>query len=492
MSKVVTKGIDIPVTKIKPSPYQPRMTFDLEDIKGSILRDGILVSLTVRKKEDYFELVDGERRWRLAKELGYETVPCDVIDIDDDTAMRMVWNVNTLRKDYTPKEKAHFFQRMQKDYGMSLEAISREYEIAATTVRAYLNVFKLPDNYQQIVWDRVIPLGVVQELASLFSGVLYVTPENNPEVFIILDRARKEKGFDFMQAREALKPYLAKRRAEQVEQAKEALAEVEPELEPPETPDELRKAAEALKREARRKEEEEKTPEQKAAEAVEKERKKREAVEKERREAEEKAQMALLTGKASAQSKIEKAIEEGVDVTEFTERLKQIESMIDEDPEEAFNEAKTLKDDIDTTIREEQIRRKAAEEAREAERKKLEAERQRLKSEAEAKLRVERERLEAEAETKLEAEKEKLRRDREFISEVRREIISPPIPKVEREKEPLIIKSIDEPVHVISVSLDRETFMKLSNFMKTRGMMVEAAVIYLIEKGLEAIVGDNN
>jgi len=74
MSKVVVKGMDIPVEQIKPSPYQPRMTFDLEDIKGSIMRDGILVTLTVRKKDGFYELVDGERRLRVVKELGYETV----------------------------------------------------------------------------------------------------------------------------------------------------------------------------------------------------------------------------------------------------------------------------------------------------------------------------------------------------------------------------------------------------------------------------------
>jgi len=65
MSKVIAKGMDIPVDQIKPSPYQPRLTFDLEDIKGSIMRDGILVALTVRKNDAYYELVDGERRWLL-------------------------------------------------------------------------------------------------------------------------------------------------------------------------------------------------------------------------------------------------------------------------------------------------------------------------------------------------------------------------------------------------------------------------------------------
>jgi ParB family chromosome partitioning protein len=179
MSKVPAKGIDIPIDKIKPSPFQPRLTFDLEDIKGSIIRDGILVSLTVRKKDGYYELVDGERRWRVAKELGYKTVPCDVIDIDDETARRMVWKVNTLRKDYEPKEKALFFKRMQEEYGMSIRGIAREYDQDPHTVIAYLNVFKLPKDYQQMIWDGVIAIGVIRELEQLFNGVEYSTPRGS-------------------------------------------------------------------------------------------------------------------------------------------------------------------------------------------------------------------------------------------------------------------------------------------------------------------------
>lgn len=267
----------IPIDKIKPSPYQPRLMFDLEDIRGSIEKDGILVALTVREKVGFYELIDGERRLRLAKQLGYTTVKCDVVDVGDEVARRMVWKVNTLRKDYEPKEKAHFFKKMLKPpYGMSLRGIAREYDQSTRTVKAYLNVFKIPKDYQQMVWDRLIPLGVILELEPLFNGVEYSTPEDNPEIFIVLDRAKKEKGFDFMQAREAMKPYLAKLRKEQVDKAKEALAEVEPEVKAPETPEEFEKAAQALKREATKKRESKLTPEEKANREAEKQRKKEE------------------------------------------------------------------------------------------------------------------------------------------------------------------------------------------------------------------------
>ena len=275
-----------------------------------------------------------------------------------------------------------------------------------------------------------------------------------------------------------MRPYLIDVEEKRVESAKEAAGIIEPMIKAPETPEDLRKAADALRREAIRKEEAEKTAEQRAKEKSEKERIAREAAEKKLRELQEKALNSLLSGKNNAQSRIDKAIEDGIDATEFTARLKEIEATITEDPKKAFEEAKELKNDVNTAIREEQIRKEAAEKAREEERKKFEADRKRL---------------EAEAEAKLEAERKKLRSDPKFISEIRRDIISPPVPKAEREKgPPRIIRSIDEPIHTISVGLDRGTFQNLSKFMKNSGMILEAAIIHLIKKGLEMIVGDGS
>jgi len=194
LTKIVAKRIDIPIDKIRPSPFQPRRNFNLEDIKGSIKRDGILMALIVREKEDYYELIDGERRLRAAKELGFKAVPCDVVEADDDAARRMVWKINTHRNDYTLKEKALFFRRMREEHGMSLRGIAKEYDQDHHTVKAYLNVLKLPDDYQQMVWDRVIPIGVIRELEPLFTRGVYspegeLLPEENPQIFEMLDKA---------------------------------------------------------------------------------------------------------------------------------------------------------------------------------------------------------------------------------------------------------------------------------------------------------------
>lgn len=71
MNEAAIKGEEISVDLMKPSPYQPRLIFDLPLISSSIVKDGILVPLTVRKKDGFFELVDGERRWRVANQEGF-------------------------------------------------------------------------------------------------------------------------------------------------------------------------------------------------------------------------------------------------------------------------------------------------------------------------------------------------------------------------------------------------------------------------------------
>lgn len=155
--------MEIPIDKIKPSPHQPRLSFDLEDIRGSIKKYGILDSLIVRKKDGYYELIDGERRWRVAMQEGYKTVPCDIVDVDNETADRMVWNINTLRKNYTVEERARHFKKHQ-DEGMSARAIARIHGYSHMTVSAYLSIFRLPKECHQYVWDGKFGVAKIQRL----------------------------------------------------------------------------------------------------------------------------------------------------------------------------------------------------------------------------------------------------------------------------------------------------------------------------------------
>lgn len=364
-TKTVLETIQIPVDQIKPSPYQPRLIFNLEDIKGSIMRDGILVALTVRKKDGYYELIDGERRWRVAKELGYKAVPCNVIDIDDETARRMIWRVNTLRKDYSTEEKARYMKKLQKD-GLSLREIGRITGYSHQVVNDHLNVFQLPEFYQKMVWSGKIGIGHIHELAPLFNKGGPYGPRITKWLDEILER--RLTGFEL---RKAISPELEEIEEQRVEAAKKAVPKIVPEVKVPETPKELEEAARALRKRA----EELRTPEQ--------------VLEENR----EKARRVL----SNILSKVKKAKDLGLATTEFEKRIEGFKAKIVGAPNEVFKEANELKKSIDTIIKEYEEKQR------------------------EAKIR---ERLEKEFEEKKKEEvKEELLKDEEFRKELRTEVM---------------------------------------------------------------------
>lgn len=246
--------MEVPIELIQPSPYQPRLDFDLEDLKGSIMKDGIASPLVVRQIDTGYELIDGERRLKLAKELGYKTVPCQVIDADDEKAMRLVWRVNVERKDYTPKEKAHHFRNRQKE-GMSLREIGRLFGYSHPEILMYLNVFKLPEEYQEAVWHGDIPIGNIAVLGPLFNS----DGKRLPEILNLLDQRLTRE-----QLQRTVSPTLAKFKEQQVQKAQQAIGEIAPEI-ALETPEDYERAAAALREEAKRRSEALLTPQERAA-----------------------------------------------------------------------------------------------------------------------------------------------------------------------------------------------------------------------------------
>lgn len=334
--------MDVAIDLIKPSPYQPRLDFDLEDLKGSILKDGIASPLVVRQIDTGYELIDGERRTRLAKELGYETVPCQVIEADDEKAMRLVWRLNVERKDYTPKEKAYHFRNRQNE-GMSLRAIGRLFGYGPSDVLMYVNVFKLPDDYQEAVWQGEIPIGNIRELESLFN-----VPHGTEKVIDWLDQRLSSA-----ELRKALSPTLARFKEQQIEKAQEAVGEIAPEI-MLETPEDYERAAQALKAEARRKAEEAMTPEEKAAQEAQKQAKaeaqaRREEEQREKKAGEEQRRRERAEAKARAELKGDKAfIHEALKDLPEEERFEVLEMI---PPGEKTKQPKSFKEQLEDMAR---------------------------------------------------------------------------------------------------------------------------------------------
>ena len=238
--------MEVDIDSIRPSPYQPRLIFDLEDLKQEIKKDGLLCDLMVRNRGEFYELIDGERRWRVLKELGWETVPVRVVDADDTMARLSVYKLNKIRENYTVEEEARYLKKLS-DGGMTPWTISKQLNVNSRWVSAHLNVFRFPDDIQKAVWTKQISMSHIAALESVIDrnikeAMLTINEILNRKLTVAETRKIANK-----RAKE-LKARVKEMRIREAEKVLPAIAPKAPKLE---TPEEFEKAAEVLKEKAK-------------------------------------------------------------------------------------------------------------------------------------------------------------------------------------------------------------------------------------------------
>jgi len=238
--------MEVDIDLIRPSPYQPRQIFTLDDLRSEIQKDGLLSDLVARKQGDSYELIDGERRWRILKELGWKTVPVRVIDADDAKSRLSIYKLNKIRENYTIEEEARYFKRLA-DEGMIPWEISKNLKVDSRWVQAHLNVFKFPEDIQKAVWSKQISMSHIAALES-------VIERNIKEAVLTVNEVLQRKltvseTQKITKKREQeLKARVKEMRIKAAEKVLPAIAPTVPKLE---TPDAFEKAADVLKQKAK-------------------------------------------------------------------------------------------------------------------------------------------------------------------------------------------------------------------------------------------------
>lgn len=230
------------VEAMKPSPYQPRYIFNLDYLESEIKKDGLLSDLVVRRKGDFYEIIDGERRWRVLKKLGWKNVPVRVVDADDEKARLLIYKLNKIRENYSIEEEARYFKKLA-DEGMTPLEISKQLNVDFHWVLAHLNVFKFPDDIQKAMWTKQISVSHIVALESVIERNIkeaVLTAKEILERKLAVSETRKIT----QKREEELKARVDEMRIKAVEKVLPAIAPKVPKLE---TPEELEKAAEALK-----------------------------------------------------------------------------------------------------------------------------------------------------------------------------------------------------------------------------------------------------
>ncbi len=162
--KVVAKVIQIDVGKIEPNPYQPRREFDnIEELAQSINQNGILQPLTVRRLEEGFQLVAGERRLRAAKMLGMEAVPCIPVTMTERNSAAMALIENIQRRDLSFFDEALAIAKLIDFYGMTQEDAAVKLGKSQPSIANKLRLLKLDES----VRNKISEYGLTERHARV-------------------------------------------------------------------------------------------------------------------------------------------------------------------------------------------------------------------------------------------------------------------------------------------------------------------------------------
>jgi ParB family chromosome partitioning protein len=155
---------------IERNPYQPRQTFDeteIADLADSIRTHGILQPLVVRRVDERFELIAGERRLRAAQAADWRQVPVQIRNVDDRQVAELAIVENVQRKDLNAIEKAESFQRYLNQYQCTQEELASRVQIDRSTVANLIRLLELPPDVKQMVQEGGITQGHARALLPL-------------------------------------------------------------------------------------------------------------------------------------------------------------------------------------------------------------------------------------------------------------------------------------------------------------------------------------
>ena len=163
---------NIALSRIRPNPFQPRRTFDpqeLQELEASLRANGLLNPVTVRpaKTGGGYELIAGERRIRAAARIGWTEIPAVVKEIDDRSLLTLALVENLQRADLNPIEEAEGYRQLMGDFDLTQAQLAEAVGKERSTVANMLRLLQLPAVVQQLVHQKELTLGHARALLTL-------------------------------------------------------------------------------------------------------------------------------------------------------------------------------------------------------------------------------------------------------------------------------------------------------------------------------------
>lgn len=189
LDSLITKKIDTPVenvqkptsehaadavimdiNKVEPNRDQPRKKFDedaLLELSESLKQFGVLQPLLVQERDDYYEIIAGERRWRAAKLAGLKEVPVIIKKLTEQEIMEISLIENIQREDLNPIEEALAYKRLLTEFNLKQDEVAERVSKSRTAVTNAMRLLKLNEKVQQMVIDEMISTGHARALLGI-------------------------------------------------------------------------------------------------------------------------------------------------------------------------------------------------------------------------------------------------------------------------------------------------------------------------------------
>jgi len=169
--EVGSEGVaQIQVELIRDNTLQPRTNYDeakLGDLKASIKEKGVLQPILVRKRNEGYEVIAGERRLRAIRDLGFEKIPAIVKDVSDQEAFVIALVENIQREELNPIEEAEAYQKLIEDFNYTQEAIAKSVGKDRSTISNLLRVLKLSSRIRDGIYNGQISVGHARALLGI-------------------------------------------------------------------------------------------------------------------------------------------------------------------------------------------------------------------------------------------------------------------------------------------------------------------------------------
>jgi ParB family chromosome partitioning protein len=164
------RSLEIDTDLLRPNKFQPRVSMDddrIEELSRSIRSNGIIQPIVVRKVEQGYEIIAGERRWRAAQRAGLLKVPVVVRDIPEDRLLAVALIENIQREDLNPIDEAVAYRRLSDEFHLTQDQIADAVGKDRSSIANYVRLLRLPQQVRANVASNALSMGHARALLGL-------------------------------------------------------------------------------------------------------------------------------------------------------------------------------------------------------------------------------------------------------------------------------------------------------------------------------------